>query len=270
VAAPPEAARHCAMDAANPQIRSRRSSGIGRHSRDHNVSNPLNFERIEIMNRTKHALTFLVVAGALGFHTALGADTNAPAAASSGDRMAAWRQRLEERAKELNLTDEQKDKVRTILRENLGKLRDLRQDTALSQAEKMEKAKAIREEIRAEFKKVLTPEQFKQWQEKEGETLPQIRPSIERLQETIDSLNLSDEQKEKLRPLHEEQMQKLQDLRDDTTLSAQQKLEKLNAMRQEVMPKMKTVLDDDQYKKWEEGLNQWFESMKSRVGSEKK
>ena len=223
------------------------------------------------MNLTRHAATLLVLAGAFGFQPSISAaETNAPTAITGGDRMAAWHERMEERAKELKLTDEQKDKIRTVLRENFAKLRELRQAANLSQTEKLEKAQTIRDDIRGEFKKVLTAEQFKQWQEKEGETLPQIRPSVERLQETIDSLNLSDEQREKLKPLHQEQMQKLRDLRDDPTLSAQQKLEKLNAMRQEVMPRMKAVLDADQYKKWEQGLNQWFESMKSRVGAEKK
>ena len=75
---------------------------------------------------------------------------------------------MQETAKELNLTDEQKQKLQTIVRERMEKLRDLRQDNNLSREEKMEKFKAAREDITAEVKKVLTPEQFEKWKAKQG------------------------------------------------------------------------------------------------------
>jgi len=221
------------------------------------------------MKQTKFALAaLLAIAGGWSLQTPTwAADTNAPATSNSADRLAAFRARMEETAKELQLTEEQRDKIRVILRENFAKLRDLRQDANLSQADRIEKAKEVREVIRAEFKKIMTPEQFTKWKEKEGQTLAPSQGLLDSLQEKIDSLNLSQEQREKLTPLYEEQMQKLRDLRDDASLSPQEKLEKLAGMRKEVMPQMKAALDADQYKKWETGLNEWYEEVKSRLQS---
>ena len=133
----------------------------------------------------------------------------------------------------------------------------------------MAKLKTIRDEISAEFKKVLTPEQFAKWKEKEGQTLPHAQIGLQQLQELIESLNLSDDQKDKLRSLHDEQMEKLQALRDNLSLTLSEKLEKIAAMRKDVDPKMKDVLDADQYKKWDDGLNKWFAQVSARAKQEK-
>ena len=64
-------------------------------------------------------------------------------------RFGAMRERMQDLAKELNLTDEQKQKLQAIIREQMEKLQGLRQDNSLSREEKMEKVKAAREEINA-------------------------------------------------------------------------------------------------------------------------
>ena len=97
------------------------------------------------------------------------ADNKEAARPAGGDRLAALRERMQDTARELNLTPEQKEKLQTIVRERMEKLRDLRQDTSLSPQEKREKFQAAREEITAEVKKVLTPEQFEKWKAKQGQ-----------------------------------------------------------------------------------------------------
>ena len=124
---------------------------------------------------------------------------------------------MQETARELNLTDEQKEKLQTIIREQMEKLRDLRQDNSLSPEEKREKFKAAREEIIAEVKKVLTPEQFEKWKAKQGQLAGECTGRrVARLQEAIKDLNLTDEQKEQLKPIYQEQMEKLRELYQDT------------------------------------------------------
>jgi Spy/CpxP family protein refolding chaperone len=174
------------------------------------------------------------------------------------------RERMQETARELNLTDEQKEKLQTIIRGQAEKLRELRQDTSLSQPEKAEKFKAIREDIIAEVKKVLSPEQFEKWQAKQGQTAGGAGGPLARLQEAIKDLNLTDTQKEQLKPLYQEQMEKLRDLHQDTSLSIPEKLEKLKAMNKEIAPKLKQVLDAEQFAKWEKGANQWIEQLQQR------
>jgi Spy/CpxP family protein refolding chaperone len=196
-------------------------------------------------------------------------DTTKPAA---GDRGGALRDRIEEAVKDLNLTDEQKEKMQAIFRERWPKIRDLRQDTSLTQEEKQAKFKGLRDEIATEAKKVLTPEQFEKWKAKQGTfgagqggSGPQAR-----LQDALQELNLTDEQKAQLKPLYQEHMEKLRDLRQDSSLSGAEKLEKVKAMQKELAPKIKKVLDADQFAKWEKKSNQWIEEMGQRVAQGKK
>ncbi len=222
------------------------------------------------MNLTKYTvITLLALSGAFGFQpSARAQDTNAPADSLATERLTAWHERLEQRAKELGLTEDQKEQIKAVLHKYLGGVHSIHQNAELSAEEKMAKIKTIKAQISAEFQKVMTPEQFAKWKEKEGQTLPQAQLGLERLDTLIDSLNLTDDQKEKLQSLHEENMTKLRTLRDDASLTLSQKMEKLAAIRKDVEPKMKEVLDESQYKRWEDGLDKWFEQLRSRIKQE--
>ena len=223
------------------------------------------------MNMTKQTLIALAaVAGVLNLQPlARAADATEPAKApappAAGGRVAALRERMQETARELNLTDEQKEKLQAIIRAQMVKLRELRQDTSLSQAEKAEKFKALREDIVAEAKKVLTPEQFEKWKAKQGQLAGGAgeRP-LAKLEGVIKDLNLTDAQKEKLKPLYQEQTEKLRELYQDTSLSIPEKLAKVKAMNKEIAPKLKKVMDAEQYAKWEKDVNQWIEQLQQR------
>jgi Spy/CpxP family protein refolding chaperone len=221
------------------------------------------------MKLTKYTFTALAaVAGALTLPgPARAADTNAPAQPAASEHQGALRERWEATAKELNLTDDQIAKLQDILRGRLMKLRDVRQDDSLTLEEKRAKFKAMREEITTEVKKVLTTEQFDKWKEKQATLFAGQGGAgpLARLQEAIQELNLTDDQKEQLKPLYEEQMEKLHDLQQDTSLSGAEKLEKVEAILKEVAPKLKKVLNADQYATWEKGSSQWVEDLKQRV-----
>ena len=192
------------------------------------------------------------------------AEPKEPVRPAGEGRGAALRERMLGTAQELNLTDEQKQKLQTIVRERMEKLRGLRQDNSLTREEKMEKFKAAREEITAEVKKVLTPEQFEKWKAKQGLAAESPGKPAARLQESIQALNLTDEQKEQLKPIYQEQMEKLRELRQNESLSMAEKLEKLKAVRQEVGPKLKKVLDAEQYATWEKEFNRWVAQARER------
>jgi len=211
-------------------------------------------------------IALAAVAGALSLQSpVLAADTNAPALPGGGSRVGGLRERMQETARELNLTDEQKEKLQGIVRDHLEKLRDLRQDTSLSAQDRKEKLQALRDDIQAEVKKVLTPEQFEKWKAKQGQAAggSTERP-FARLEGAIKELNLTDDQKEQLKPLYQEQMEKLRDLHQDTSLSIPEKLEKLKAIQKEIAPKLKKVLDAEQYAKWEKSATEWIAQLQQR------
>ncbi len=215
-------------------------------------------------------IALAVAAGALNLQPLTrAAEGKGPAQPAGEGRLAAARERMQETARELNLTDEQKQTLQSILRERMGKLRDLRQDNRLTREEKMEKFKAAREDITAEVKKVLTPEQFEKWKARQGGLAEGASRPGARLQESIQALNLTNEQKERLKPIYQEQMEKLRELRQDNSLSMAEKLEKLKGMRQEIRPKLKKVLDAEQYAKWEKEFNRWVEQLRQRFQGQK-
>ena len=193
-------------------------------------------------------MTLAAVAATLTLHPlARAADLNSPAPPAPGDHLAALRERMQETARELKLTPDEIEKLQTIVREHMEKLRELRQDNSLSPEEKRSKLAAAREEIIAEVKKVLTPEQFEKWRARQGQLLGSAAGSLARLHETINDLNLTNQQKEQLTPLYLEQIEKLRSLEQDSSLSMAEKLDKFKAMHQEVAPKLKKLLDADQY-----------------------
>ena len=80
------------------------------------------------------------------------------------ERGAAARERMQEVARELGLTDAQKEQLKPILKAEAAKMKALRADESLTRSEKLEKLKAIRAELQPQVKEILTPEQLEKWQ----------------------------------------------------------------------------------------------------------
>jgi Spy/CpxP family protein refolding chaperone len=72
-------------------------------------------------------------------------------------------QQLERLSKELNLTDEQKEKVKPILDEQTKQMRATQDDTSLSQEQKRDKMKQIHQTTHSQINEILTPEQQKKF-----------------------------------------------------------------------------------------------------------
>jgi Spy/CpxP family protein refolding chaperone len=62
-------------------------------------------------------------------------------------------------------------------------------------------------------------------------------------------LNLTDEQKAKLRPILVEQNQQLDALRNDTSMTQEQKVSKANEIREAASPKIRAILTPEQLQK---------------------
>jgi Spy/CpxP family protein refolding chaperone len=76
---------------------------------------------------------------------------------------AAIQERLKKLSENLNLTDEQKEKLKPIIREQAGKMRELRQNSDLSREDKLAKLKELREDMDKKIEPILTPEQKEKW-----------------------------------------------------------------------------------------------------------
>jgi len=119
------------------------------------------------MKLTK-TLTFaaIIAAGLLAGSNALQAQ-DAPAGkppGAQGEHGMRGRPNVDQIAKELNLTDDQKTQFKAALEDQQTKMKDLHKDTSLSAEDKRAKAKEIRQATEAKIKEILTPVQLKKWQ----------------------------------------------------------------------------------------------------------
>ncbi len=117
---------------------------------------------------------YLLIAAAVLLFTASALSQEQPAPSGQeqqqgpgrrGMMMMSPQERLDAMAKQLNLTDEQKTKIKPILEQEHEKMQTLRQDTSLSREDRMSKMMDIRKSTSEEIKKVLTPDQQKKFDE---------------------------------------------------------------------------------------------------------
>lgn len=167
---------------------------------------------------------------------------------------ASIQERMKQMAEQLNLTDEQKEKIKAVYQEEGEKMRALREDQSLSPDEKRTKFREMFQALEAKTKPILTPEQQEKWQK--------LRPQgggsdgaggnlRERMQHMAQELNLTDEQKEKLKTALAEQGEKMRELRDNQSLSPEEKRAKFREMNEGIEAKLKPILTPEQFEKWQ-------------------
>jgi len=74
----------------------------------------------------------------------------------------------------------------------------------------------------------------------------------QRLQHMTKTLSLTDDQQQKIKPLLESESQQIQSLRQDTTMSKQDRMAKVQQIRQSTDTQINGVLNKDQQQKWQE------------------
>jgi Spy/CpxP family protein refolding chaperone len=77
--------------------------------------------------------------------------------------------RLQKMSQQLTLTDEQREKIRPILRNEAEELTAVRSNSNLTQGEARRRARRIRRSTHRHIFQILTPEQQHQWQDLQGE-----------------------------------------------------------------------------------------------------
>lgn len=124
----------------------------------------------------------------------------------------------------LGLTDLQWEKLQPLLKEEGERVRAILEDTSLSMEQKRAKAAEATAAGREQIKEILTPEQRQKLAE-EMKNRPPGSPGdpAARMAELKERLSLSEEQSAKLRPVLAEEGPKLRALRENQTLSPEER-----------------------------------------------
>jgi protein CpxP len=78
-------------------------------------------------------------------------------------------------------------------------------------------------------------------------------------------LNLTDDQKQKLLPILTEQREKMKSIRDDTSLSRDDRFQKMRDLRQDTDNKINPILTDEQKQKYADMQQKTRERMEQRM-----
>lgn len=89
-------------------------------------------------------------------------------------------------------------------------------------------------------------------QEQQQPRRPMMQTPQERLDNLAKELNLTDDQKAKIKPILEDEHKQMQALRSDTSMSPEDRRAKMMQVRDKMNDSIKAVLDKDQQKKYDE------------------
>lgn len=158
---------------------------------------------------------------------------------------------------ELALDDVQYKAVEAINEEFAVKQSKVRQDSTLSKEEKHKQMKTLHQDKDAAIGKVLTAEQKNKWTSLRSSRSNKHKAAMvkqhhsERARRMQESLSLTDDQTSKIKAIDKEFGEKLRTLRSDSSLAREDAQEGVKMLRQEYHSKTKSVLTEEQFKKWE-------------------
>jgi hypothetical protein len=145
--------------------------------------------------------------------------------------------------KELNLDDNQYQKVKSINEKYADKLTAAKTDAAKSK----DAVKSLKNQREAEINTVLTKEQQEQWRAHRLEHKQQHEKRHEERKEFKKELNLNEDQKVKVKAINDNYKAKKDALKEETNLTPAQRQEKMKALKEERKTKLQAVLTPEQY-----------------------
>ncbi len=169
--------------------------------------------------------------------------------------------------KQLNLTDEQKTEVQTFLEDARSQAQAVQQDTSLTRGQKIDKMDAIQKQTQDKIRSILTTEQQmkledlrKQAQERFDARREQMQDRL--LEQGVKRLNLTDAQKTTIKSYLDEQKTQVDAVRNNTSLTREQKMSQAQAIRQQTAEKIRSTLTAEQ----QQQLDQMRQNARNRLG----
>lgn len=155
---------------------------------------------------------------------------------------------------DLNLSEGQKTKLKALNEDHRNQMASLEKQDNITVKEAKEKKEALRKDHFAKVQALLTPDQKAQIEKnKEARKVKMQEMEKSRAEKMKKELNLTDEQSAKLDASKKEMMTKMKAVREDQTLSDEQKREKAKELKKQQMDNMKSFLTEEQLQKMKEG-----------------
>lgn len=151
---------------------------------------------------------------------------------------------------QLNLTDEQKTEMKTINDDFKKQMSELQKNEDITVREWKSKMKGIREDHQKKVQQVLTDEQKAKMekfrQNRKGKMHKRGKHNIDSLKK---DLNLSAEQESALKQQRTDMMQKMKAIKEDKSLTDEQKKAEIKKFREQQHQSLKSILSEEQINK---------------------
>lgn len=156
-------------------------------------------------------------------------------------------------AKQLNFSEEQKKQAKAIHEDSRKKMQELNKNESITVKEMRDRRAAILKEKRTKMDGLLTADQkTKMTQLKAEQKAKNEEHYAKRMDKMRTNLSLSDEQVSKLKAQRSATMAKAEKIRNNGSLSREQKKEQMMALKAEAKEQHNKILTPEQLKKKEE------------------
>lgn len=148
---------------------------------------------------------------------------------------------------QLNLTADQQSQMKQMMQDEHAQMQALRSNTSLTPEQKKEQIKQLRESNHQKLMALLTPDQQAQFKQlrQQRRSRSQAFNGGHRFQ-GLQALNLTQQQKDQLKPIFQSSRQQMQALRSDTSLTPDQRREKMKEIRQNQQAQLNSILTPEQ------------------------
>jgi Spy/CpxP family protein refolding chaperone len=162
---------------------------------------------------------------------------------------------FERMAQQLNLTDQQKTQIQGFTQAGRQQALSIKEDATLTPEQKRDKFRQLRASTHQQVVGVLTPEQQQQMKQLRSQHAGMGRgkgAGMGRGMGPLARLNLTDDQRAKIQPILQSSRQQAQAVRNDATLTPEQKQAKMRDIHQGAMTQMNSLLTPEQQQQWQQ------------------
>jgi len=166
--------------------------------------------------------------------------------------------------RDLNLTDAQKQQAKALREEYNTKVRLLEKDDNITLKDYRAQKAKLEQERKAKFQDILTTGQKNMLAAAKKERTDKMQLMAQkRLARMKADLNLSDDQVAKIQDQRQRSMEQMRAIRDNTTLSSEEKKEQMMDLRKRSHDSMHSILTAGQLKKMEDMRNKRMSNWKN-------
>jgi periplasmic protein CpxP/Spy len=165
----------------------------------------------------------------------------------------------------LNFTDAQKQQAKSINDNYRNKVKELKKNDNITLKDYRSKKAALEQERKSKFQALLTTDQKnKIAQAKKDKSERMKMMGQKRMDKMKTDLNLTDDQVAKIQEQHKSSMEQMKVIRENSSLSEDQKKEQLMDLRKSTHESINSILTADQLKKREEMKNNRMSEWKNK------